>query len=200
MWTVLFEVKDQVTLGVFDYYHVQVSNYANDSAIYDRHFRVTEEALFSYNPSGPDYLEHCRAPVGPKWSHYQADDMPYIVTEITAIEAVTIPYGTFDKAYVHRKFRCVDPNDLGKGRSPYWYNWAVAGVGYIKELDYWDDHAPVVMELVRITPDLELGCPFDLLGDLNGDCRVDLLDVTLVALNWLLDCEQLPVDPACIPK
>lgn len=200
MWTVLFEVKDRVTFGVFDYFHIPVSNYGNDSAVYDFYFRVTEEALYSYNPSGPDYLQHREAPVGTKWSHYQADDMPHIVTEITAIEAVTVPYGTFDKAYVHRKFRCVDPNDLSKGRSPYWYNWVVPGVGYVKELDYWNDYAPAVMELVSITPDLEPGCLFDLLGDLNDDCRVDFFDFALMASNWLIDCEQQLVDPACVPK
>lgn len=200
VWTVLFEVKDQATFGVFDYFHIQVSNYRNDAAVYDRYFRVTEEALYSYNPSGPDYLQHQEAPVGTKWSHYQADDMAYVVTEITAIEPVTVPYGTFDKAYVYRKFQCEDPDDLSKGRTPYWYNWVVPGVGYVKELDYWNDCAPAVMELVSITPDLEPRCPFDLLGDLNYDCRVDFSDFALMASNWLIDCEQLPVDPACVPK
>jgi hypothetical protein len=43
-------------------------------------------------------------------------------------------------------------------------------------------------------------CPFDLPGDVNSDCIVDFLDFTIMASNWLTDCQTLPLDPACIPK
>ena len=44
------------------------------------------------------------------------------------------------------------------------------------------------------------GCPYDLAGDLNKDCRVDWLDIVLIAQNWLVDCSGTPQDPACVPK
>jgi N-acetylneuraminic acid mutarotase len=43
-------------------------------------------------------------------------------------------------------------------------------------------------------------CRYDLVGDINGDCRVDWLDIVLVAQNWLVDCSHTPQDPACVPK
>ena len=43
-------------------------------------------------------------------------------------------------------------------------------------------------------------CSYTLAGDLNGDCRVGFLDFTLMALNWLIDCDVVPVDVACVPK
>ncbi|AQQ72464.1 hypothetical protein SMSP2_02849 [Limihaloglobus sulfuriphilus] len=42
-------------------------------------------------------------------------------------------------------------------------------------------------------------CDYSLMGDLNGDCRVDLLDLAKMASNWLIDCKQTPGDPACVP-
>ena len=43
-------------------------------------------------------------------------------------------------------------------------------------------------------------CQYVLAGDLNDDCRVDLADLAIMALNWLIDCNLNPEDPACIPK
>ena len=43
-------------------------------------------------------------------------------------------------------------------------------------------------------------CSFVLAGDMNDDCRFDLSDVALMAQNWLLDCNQNPSNPACVPK
>lgn len=43
-------------------------------------------------------------------------------------------------------------------------------------------------------------CPYDLLGDFNHDCRVDLLDIALFAQNWLVDCRKMPLHKACIPR
>ncbi|MCK5565428.1 MAG: hypothetical protein KAJ07_09295 [Planctomycetes bacterium] len=40
-------------------------------------------------------------------------------------------------------------------------------------------------------------CPFQLEGDVNEDCRVDLLDVVAMASNWLVDCNIDPTNPAC---
>ena len=39
-----------------------------------------------------------------------------------------------------------------------------------------------------------------LAGDLNDDCKVDLVDFALMAANWLVDCRLDPTNPACVPK
>jgi len=43
-------------------------------------------------------------------------------------------------------------------------------------------------------------CLYDLEGDMNNDCKVDFLDFSMIASNWLIDCDLTPDDPACIPK
>ena len=42
-------------------------------------------------------------------------------------------------------------------------------------------------------------CHFELATDINGDCKVDLGDVALIAQDWLLDCDNTPEAPQCIP-
>lgn len=46
----------------------------------------------------------------------------------------------------------------------------------------------------------DLPCPFNLLGDLNGDCKVDWQDFLLMSENWLVDCREFPLSEACQPK
>ncbi|MBC8379524.1 MAG: hypothetical protein H8E62_10140 [Planctomycetes bacterium] len=41
-------------------------------------------------------------------------------------------------------------------------------------------------------------CPYEIAGDLDNNCRVNLADVALLAANWLVDCIDDPTDPACI--
>lgn len=43
-------------------------------------------------------------------------------------------------------------------------------------------------------------CDYALLGDLNGDCVVNLLDFALMAAHWLIDCNTEPLHPACKPE
>jgi len=43
------------------------------------------------------------------------------------------------------------------------------------------------------------GCLYELIGDINNDCRFDLLDFALMAANWLIDCVADPFNPACVP-
>ena len=43
-------------------------------------------------------------------------------------------------------------------------------------------------------------CQYTLAGDMNDDCKVDFRDFALMAMNWLIDCDQTPQDPACVPK
>lgn len=50
-------------------------------------------------------------------------------------------------------------------------------------------------------------CPFQLAGDLNNDCIVNLLDFAITNLvdfaitsqNWLINCKDTPANPACLP-
>ncbi|MBN1436952.1 MAG: SUMF1/EgtB/PvdO family nonheme iron enzyme [Sedimentisphaerales bacterium] len=44
------------------------------------------------------------------------------------------------------------------------------------------------------------GCEYALAGDLNDDCRVDLVDFSMLVSNWLVDCYADPSDPACVLK
>ena len=43
-------------------------------------------------------------------------------------------------------------------------------------------------------------CRFAPLGDVNNDCRVDFLDVALMAGNWLIDCSLDSANPACLDQ
>ncbi len=42
-------------------------------------------------------------------------------------------------------------------------------------------------------------CLFELTGDLDGNCVVDLGDFAQMASNWLINCRQSPENPSCIP-
>jgi hypothetical protein len=41
-------------------------------------------------------------------------------------------------------------------------------------------------------------CQYEIVGDINYDCRIDLYDFVLMSLGWLADCNSFPSDPACI--
>ena len=43
-------------------------------------------------------------------------------------------------------------------------------------------------------------CQFNLTGDMNTDCRVDMADFAILAGNWLVDCYADPNNPSCVPK
>lgn len=158
-WPVHLHVKSQVTIGSFDYFHIQKWNFNNDSVLEDRgYIRSTEDELYSYNQTGDDYLDLQKAAVGTSWNHYEPDGsgLDYVVVAIDRIEPVTVPYGVFSEAYVHRKYRCVDPDNLSIGQSPDWYEWIVPGIGYVKDEDWWpmgkgNQQAPsTTVELVRV--------------------------------------------------
>ena len=151
-WPMQFEITSQVTYNSVDYFQLQIWNYDNDSAYEDEgYIRSTETAVYGYNPTGDDYLEFQAAPVGTKWIFYQEEHgFYYKVIEIVAIEQVTVPYGTFNEAYNHRRYRCANSDGSGD-RSPYWYEWIVPGVGMVKEVDYWTEQIPpLTMELVDV--------------------------------------------------
>jgi len=57
-------------------------------------------------------------------------------------------------------------------------------------------------------------CGYTLAGDLDDNCGVDFKDFAVMAIdwdddfsdlapmatNWLIDCDQTPENPACVPK
>jgi hypothetical protein len=44
----------------------------------------------------------------------------------------------------------------------------------------------------------EQDCQYKLSGDLDGNCKVDMMDFSVMASNWLTDCHENPSDPGCI--
>lgn len=46
----------------------------------------------------------------------------------------------------------------------------------------------------------DASCIYDLTGDFNYDCSVNLLDYAIVGVQWLIDCRDEPLDPACYFK
>jgi exo-beta-1,3-glucanase (GH17 family) len=43
-------------------------------------------------------------------------------------------------------------------------------------------------------------CDYSLEGDIDGNCRVDFIDLAIMAQNWLIDCRLTPGNPACVAK
>lgn len=41
-------------------------------------------------------------------------------------------------------------------------------------------------------------CDYELAGDLDDDCRINLTDFAVMAANWLVDCTVEPLSGACI--
>ncbi|MFZ9024894.1 MAG: hypothetical protein ACO3BO_09125 [Anaerohalosphaeraceae bacterium] len=50
-------------------------------------------------------------------------------------------------------------------------------------------------DMVSLIPTV---CPYAIVGDVDNNCRVDLVDVSLLAANWLIDCIDDPANPACV--
>jgi hypothetical protein len=42
-------------------------------------------------------------------------------------------------------------------------------------------------------------CHYELRGDVDGNCRFDIVDLALLSQGWLIDCELTPDAPECIP-
>ena len=42
-------------------------------------------------------------------------------------------------------------------------------------------------------------CHFELAGDVDGNCEVNILDLSLLAQSWLINCNNTPEAPGCIP-
>jgi hypothetical protein len=45
----------------------------------------------------------------------------------------------------------------------------------------------------------EQTCQYKLLGDMDGNCKIDFRDFGLMAYSWLMNCHENPSDHRCIP-
>ena len=196
-WVVRMEVLGQETIGPHDYFRIGYWNY--DPGIYGEFLvRCTEDAVYRYMGTG----EHLALKAGvlgewwtyeyPKWS----DGVMHV--EIISIEEVTVPYGYFSTAYVHKRHFVPD---VGDPEPPHIYNWFVPGYGVVREEDhYWETlHGPTVQELARmgIIPVVEL------IGDFCGpnsgppDGYVDYWDLLHFAQRWHTSLGDLLWDSRC---
>ena len=55
----------------------------------------------------------------------------------------------------------------------------------------------VLVLFVLISSICLAACPYQLEGDVNADCKVDLSDIASVAGNWLVDCNIDPTNSEC---
>ena len=47
--------------------------------------------------------------------------------------------------------------------------------------------------------DVSVPCNYIVSGDLDGNCKVELIDFAMVAAHWLIDCIAEPENPECVP-
>jgi hypothetical protein len=91
------------------------------------------------------------APIGTKWSYssfHESLGTGVIYNEIVSIETVTVPYGTFSDTYVQQAY--FDPDDPLLDNTPYWYEYIVPDIGWVKQVDHWSSPT-VTLELRDIT-------------------------------------------------
>lgn len=138
-WTVKLEVVEEVIINSQKYFHCLQTNYDNNNEVREWNFYSTDKAVFANNPPYDDCMLLQIGPIGTSWTGCGE------VTEIIAIESVTVPYGGPYQAYVLRKHE-----KLATGDSPYWYEYVVPGIGMVKEVDYWVKNAPTISVLANI--------------------------------------------------
>ena len=122
---------------------------------------------------------------------------PYHKTEVGAHENSDSPYGTFDQSgnvWEWTETLVYSTNRVMRGgafnnssssiRSSYRYNYNPSNES---------DH-PIGFRVASVY------CDYIIAGDINGDCKVNFSDFAVIAMNWLLNCNQTPGDPACVPK
>ena len=82
------------------------------------------------------------------------------------------------------------------------YTTGVFGVAAVKSSIAPPPQISVFFDDIYFTFPSEV-CPYDLVGDLNDDCVVNLYDVALLAGNYLIDCNDdpgNPNEPPCVLK
>lgn len=59
--------------------------------------------------------------------------------------------------------------------------------------------ALICMVLLLLGISFGADCHFELPGDINGDCKINIADFVIMAQGWLVDCDATPDDPLCTP-
>ena len=148
-WTVTIQGLEYVDVAGQQYVKAGSWNTHGDGNYDEFLFRSTETAVFTDDGSMVWQI----APIGTTWSFPSFRDSEgsgSTVNEIISIESVTVPYGTFDTAYVYQVY--FDPDDPLLPNTAYWYDYVVPGVGFVKQIDYtWPTNVPYIQELVQIT-------------------------------------------------
>jgi hypothetical protein len=173
-WTKTAEVLGQESAGAETFFRIGL--WGEEPGSYSEFLiRSTDTAAYIYNGT-EGVLVWQAAPVGTSWDYADMDGDGYpgrTYTEITSIEPVTVPYGTFQNAYVHRSHFVYDSDGTV---SPYWYEYIVPGVGMVKMEDYWvDANPPVIQELSKVGGKSFIGIYRDgtWFLDLNGNGQWD---------------------------
>ena len=53
--------------------------------------------------------------------------------------------------------------------------------------------------VISVSTSTASDCHYQLQGDVNNDCEINLLDVVYIAQGWLINCNDLPLDSGCVP-
>ena len=107
-WTMLIQGLERVDIGGEQYVNAATWNSHGTGDYGEDLFRSTETAVFTDDGSMVWQI----APIGTTWSFSSFRDgegSGMTVNEIIAIESVTVPYGTFNNAYVQQVY--FDPDD-----------------------------------------------------------------------------------------
>lgn len=80
--------------------------------------------------------------------------------------------------------------NLVSSADPVWVFFAGAGEGTI--------YGRAIVDDIKVET-RDIPCLYDVVGDINDDCKVDMLDMLILADRWLLDCVLNPDDPDCLP-
>ena len=135
-WTTSTQGLDRVEIGGQQYVKAGTWNSHGDGNYDEFLFRSTETAVYGADGSMIWQI----GPIGTTWSFssYWADTAlsGSIVNEIISIESVTVPYGTFNNAYVTQAY----------------FDFDDPSVGSVKQIDYtWSTNGPAIEELVQIS-------------------------------------------------
>ena len=159
LWFSELRVIEEVTVCYNDYFHFQLWNYNNESDIENHYNRSTENNIYVCDTvSGIECSAIGNGAVGTTWTC--GDDF----IEIMEPEQVNVPYGGPYTAVVNRKYNYIE-------NSPHRFEYIVPGMGWVKQVDYWDDNPPAFLDLVQRT------C----IGDIDEDGDVDGSDLSIQA-------------------
>lgn len=98
----------------------------------------------------------------------------------------------------------IPPEPNAPAGTAYEYDWTVPS---IIDSDVWvrvnmlagDPQQPPFIEYPDVSDNsFSIICGYTLVGDVNGDCKYDLLDFAILASYWLSNCLANPSDPGCV--